>query len=166
MCCKRKLYPGQLAVAGKLPAGQVGGTLVVVQYNIGSFWISSKIELATHCGVSSSWRSKPQKTTDYTLNSTITGRRQNNENTWYKDLDFKVIWLQLKTLGSQSGLQRMIHVRFISSWWTDSSFCLDNTRKKNVTLTYSTCLFCLTNSPKPKRYSVYKSGISKLSINW
>ncbi len=62
--CYKKPYPGQLAVAGKLPAGQVGGTLVVVQNNVCSFWISSKIELATHCGISSSFMSKAQKTTD------------------------------------------------------------------------------------------------------
>ena len=49
-----KAHPGQLAVAGELPAGQVGRTLVLIQYDVRSFWISCKIELATHCGVSSS----------------------------------------------------------------------------------------------------------------
>ncbi len=59
--CIRKPYPGQFAVAGKLPADQVGGTFVVIEYYVRSFWISSKIELATHCGVSPGLISKPQK---------------------------------------------------------------------------------------------------------
>lgn len=49
-----KPHPGQLAVAGELPAGQVCRTLVLIQYNERSLWISCKIELATHCDVSSS----------------------------------------------------------------------------------------------------------------
>jgi len=49
-----KPCPGQLAGAGELPAGQVGGTLVVVQDDVRSFWVGSEIELATHCPVSSS----------------------------------------------------------------------------------------------------------------
>lgn len=52
--CKRKPDPGQLVVAGELPAGQVEGTVVVVQNDVRSFWISSKIKLGTHCSVSSS----------------------------------------------------------------------------------------------------------------
>lgn len=52
---KEKRYPAQLAVAGKLPTGQVGGALVFFQDYVRSFWISREVELAAYGGVSSSW---------------------------------------------------------------------------------------------------------------
>lgn len=58
--CEGKPYPAQLAVAGKLPTGQVGGTLVFFQYYVCSFRICREIELATHGGVSSGWSDKQQ----------------------------------------------------------------------------------------------------------
>lgn len=45
-------------MAGKLPAGQVGETLEFIKYDVCGFWISSEVELATHCGVSSSCKIK------------------------------------------------------------------------------------------------------------
>lgn len=61
-----KPYPGQFAVAGELPADQVYGTLVVIQHNVSSFWISCEVELTTHCGVSSGWKNKTLITHSYT----------------------------------------------------------------------------------------------------
>lgn len=53
LVCEEKPYPAQLAVAGELPAGQVGGAAVVPQHYVRSFWVSREVELAAHGGVSS-----------------------------------------------------------------------------------------------------------------
>lgn len=63
--------PWQAVPAAELPGGDVGGTGVAVQHNVGSLGVSHKVKLPTHCGVTPGC-----KTAGPTLTSMLNSRRQ------------------------------------------------------------------------------------------
>lgn len=45
-------HPRQAVPAAELPSGDVGGTGVAIQDDVGSLWVGHKVKLPAHCGVS------------------------------------------------------------------------------------------------------------------